>query len=423
MKFCLRNISFLFLLTSSIAIASSSYDIVELNQADSPSKIQARRLSGISIESINEAKFLQKKFGTIVKPTPLYTNKNINQFAQKLIGHEIVIYLKDETVNPTGSFKDRMPIKLYKRVSTYNEKNGLKFIAVSTGNHGRAVAYAANTANDYIAKSNMKNKFSVSSEITMSSNALPHKKKAIAQLGAKIRDQYEGRPIPSYDAAESLVVKEASADPAHTVLLMHADKDAINGYAVIAEEIIQQANATGVSLASLKPGEGMLLVPLGSGGLLSGVEEISAQYPNVYSIGVTAAPADMTYRSLKTNEMIRSAEPYNGELIVDGVMATPETFSLKRIRELAKQVVLVTQEDAVYATALLRKNGINVEPTSGLPLAAVLLGANKDYKNVRYAFVVLTGRNSSHEMDQKISALAKQNNQVFFNYFQHRRQT
>ena len=119
--------------------------------------------------------------------------------------------------------------------------------------------------------------------------------------------------------------------------------------------------------------------------------------------------------------MIRQTKPYQGQLIVDGVMATPELFSLERIKEVSKEVVLIQQEDAVYATALLKKNGIHIEPTSGLPLAALLLGTGKSYDKIHHAFVVLTGKNSSSEMDEKIAKLAAEDETALFNYFKQRR--
>ncbi|KTC99037.1 threonine dehydratase [Legionella geestiana] len=416
--------------------ADSGYEYIRFSQKDVKTELLKRRSSGVNQDAIAIAKNLQRKFGVFTRPTPLYTNQNINAFAKRLLHRNIVVYMKDETVNPTGSFKDRMPIRFYGRIDKYLQevkKNAqrtydLKVIAVSTGNHGRAVANAVNVVKNFIRQQGLEDKIHVEAEITMPANVLPHKKAAILRTGAKIRDHYpesasnhSQKAIAGYDDAENLVVNEAKSDPEHVMLLLHADKYAINGYAVIAEEIKEQARHDGLDFDKMNPGEALMLVPLGSGGILSGTEELSAQFPSVYSIGVTAAPADLTYRSLKTCRFVRSAEPYAGKLIVDGVMATPEQFSLKRIREISHEVTLVQQKDALYASALLKKYGISIEPTSGLPLAALLLGVEEHYKNSHYAFVVLTGRNISPDMESTISKLARQDEQVLFDYFKHRR--
>lgn len=408
------------------------FEYVSFGHAAPQQSIQRRRAAGITAASIRHAQYLQNAFG--IQATPFYTNAHLNQIAGKLLGHPVDIYMKDETVHPTGSFKDRMPIRFYNAVLTTAEqlkKSGttdkhvrLKIVAVSTGNQGRAVAYAANQANAYVKQQGLQNNFNISAEITMSADALPHKKAAIASLGAHIRDHYPDAPsrvIPSYEAAEDLVKKDAKADPQHVLLVPHADVNSITGYGVIANEMIDQSERVQIDLAKSKPGTVLMLVPLGSGGILSGTEEISARFPNVYSMGVTAAPADMTYRSLRSCKMIRTAEPYAGKLIVDGVMATPEAYSLERIREVAKGVALVNQEDAVYATALLKKNGIVVEPTSALPLAALLLGSGDDFKRVRYALIVLTGKNISAEMERKITGLAAMDEGKLLDYFVRRR--
>lgn len=409
---------------------NQDYDYVSFNHRASQQNLQQRRAAGITVDAINHAQYLQKTFGIAEKPTPFFTKPHLNQAAGKLLGHPVTIYLKDETIHPTGSFKDRMPIRFYQRVVSDVEKlkqttnpqtTNLKVVAVSTGNHGRAVADAANRANAYIKHAGLQNNFHITAEITMSADALPHKKAAIANLGASIRDHYQNKAIPGYDAAEDLVLQDTQTDPDHILLLPHADANSINGYAVIANEMIQQAQSQSIDLAKAKPGEVLMLVPLGSGGILSGTEEISARYPNVYSIGVTAAPADITYRSLKQCKMVRTALPYQGKLIVDGVMATPEEYSLDRIREMAAGVALVNQQDAVYATALLRKNGVVIEPTSALPLAALLLGSGKDFTHTRYAFIVLTGKNISPEMEAEIRRLSQMDESRLTSYFAGRR--
>jgi threonine dehydratase len=418
-------------LQNSIDFPALGFSYVEFDQQRFADNVAKRRAANITPANIDTAKFLQREFSAIPQATPFFTLKELNKAVSTVLNKPMVVYLKDETINATGSFKDRMPIRFYSQVfndiqqlkaqKNKNESSNLKLMSVSTGNHGKASALAANLAKTYIAKQGLENNFSVTAQITMSAGALPHKKQAIKDAGGQIRDQYAGKPIPSYEAAEDIVVRETQNNR-HNLLLPHADANAINGYGVIADEMIEQATEKGLHLSRLMPGELVMLVPLGSGGILSGTEEISARYKNIYSIGVTAPPADLTYRSLLTCQMIRTEQPLSEKLVVDGVMATPESFSLERIREVAKGVMRIRQQDALYATALLKLHGVNIEPTSGLVLAGLLLGKNEDFKQAKYAFLVLTGKNIAPDMVDEINKLVAQGQDKLLSYFKQRRE-
>lgn len=383
-------------------------------------RLAHRKAVHVSKEEIDNADALLTEFHAINKETPLLTFGAINHFYKKLSGNSAKVYFKDETVNPTGSFKDRMPILFYQSIKAKKADKATTIIAVSTGNHGKASAHAATVANEYFKNITHTPHAKIDAKIFLDHHALSHKKAAIRAAGGEVVESANGKKINSYAEAESLALKEKRNNK-QAILLNHADSYAVNGYATIATEIDRQAKAFGISIDSYKEGEVALLTPLGSGGLLSGNLQLVVNHPKVHAIGVVAPPADITYRSLKAHKIFRSKIDNGEPLIVDGIMATPERTTMRLIPDFAYGLMRINQTDALYATALLKLNHINVEPTSGLPLAAFLLGDKKHLGQTKVAFMVLTGRNISDEMEQVVDKIASTGEKGIFAYFKSRR--
>ena len=114
----------------------------------------------VNIDQIREA---HKKISPYIKNTPLlhsaYLSENKN------------VYLKLESLQITGSFKLRGATNKLLSLNDEQKKKGV--IAVSTGNHGKGVAYASK-------------QLDIKSTIFMSSMVPDHRRKAIESLGAKV---------------------------------------------------------------------------------------------------------------------------------------------------------------------------------------------------------------------------------------------
>lgn len=371
-----------------------------------------RRAEGITPERIARARSL---FASYISPLPppLLEQEGVNAFAARIMNRRddpIRIHFLDTTVMRqgeyrTGSFKDYAPIELYERV----ERGDIPREAhtVSTGNHALALANA-------VQRVNAVRNLHIQAIATMDKGACEHKKQNVRNKGGIVREYYvaffegEGifircfnvccriltalhllplRPVRSYKQGEDLVARTIAHDPA--VMRLPHDNDSIaSGYAIMALEALEQLKQQGVDGTSCE--EVCALVPLGSGGLMHGWLEIAAQCGGrVY--GVSTPPATSVFQSLRVHEVLRVEVASDPAFKSDGILATTEPGAFRAICHMGEGALLVRDHDAFMATALLAAYGILVEPTSGLPLAALMLHTDL-FAGCRHAVIPLSSR-------------------------------
>ncbi|HUY61961.1 MAG TPA: threonine/serine dehydratase [Candidatus Dormibacteraeota bacterium] len=259
------------------------------------------------------------------------------------------VLLKAECLQRTGSFKARGAFNAVLAGAERGDGRGI--IALSSGNHAQAVALAAATAG-------------LAATVVMPGDASALKRAATRAYGAAVISE-------EVDAANREAMAQAVARE-RGLRLVHPfdDPEVMAGQGTVALELLEQAAASGVGLDAI-------LVPVGGGGLLSGVATaVRALAPGVRIIGVEPARADDAARSLATGRLQRLAVA--PDTIADGV----RTLSLGErpwavIRRLVDAIVTV-DEDAI-ATAcwwLWTRAKLVVEPTGALPLAALLAAAD-----------------------------------------------
>jgi threonine dehydratase len=167
------------------------------------------------------------------------------------------ILLKLESVQLTNSFKIRGAVHAAVRLAESDRPKTI--VTASAGNHGRAIALAAA-------------RFGLTAVIFTPGSAPDTKKAAIRRHGAELRD--EG---PDYDTAEQLARDYASRESA-TFISPYNHPDVIAGAGTVALEILEDA-----------PDTETVLVPLGGGGLASGIGLVmKSAAPHVTVIGVEA---------------------------------------------------------------------------------------------------------------------------------------
>ena len=255
-------------------------------------------------------------------------------------------FLKCESLQPAGAFKIRGAFNMVAQLDPDQRKRGV--ITYSSGNHGQAVAYAAK-------------EFGVRAVIVMPETAPAVKVEGVKRWGGEV--VFAGRTSEDRRIkAEELARKESLA-----VVPPFDHPDIVAGQATVALEIVEQL-----------PDVETVLVPVGGGGLISGVVTgLAAVKSRAKVWGVEPAGAPKLKRSLEAGEIVRlerSASVADG-LITLNVGGIPFA-ELERHRAQILGVALVEDDSIREAVQFLwRTCRLAVEPSGAATTAALLSGA------------------------------------------------
>ena len=267
------------------------------------------------------------------------------------------VWLKFENRQKTGSFKIR---GAYNKVRSLNEdERRAGVVAPSAGNHAQAVAFAARSAG-------------VPATVYMPEAASLAKVGATEGYGATVR--LVG------DSVEESVAAARTAAEAEGKTLVHPFDD---------EDVIAGQGTVGLEILADVPDVDAIVVPLGGGGLLSGVAlAVKSQRPEVRVIGVEAAGCAPYVASLEHGEIHPATQT---ETIADGIAVKhPGEITFGLVREHVDDVVTVTDaEIGMTIVQLLERTKAVVEGAGAVGLAALLAGKVQ----ARRAVAVLSGGN------------------------------
>nr|WP_111323824.1 threonine ammonia-lyase [Thermosporothrix hazakensis] len=270
------------------------------------------------------------------------------------------VYLKAENLQRAGSFKVRGATYKISRLSESERHKGV--VAVSMGNHAQAVALAARS-------------LGVQATIVMPEQAPLVKVMATRGYGAKVI--LHGATFK--DAHEYALEFEARTGA--TLLHSFEDYDLITGQGTLGLEILEQF-----------PDVEAIVVPIGGGGLISGVAlAVKALRPDVRIIGVQAKGADAAKQSLQAGHIVVQS---NVKTIADGIcINAPGELTFAIMRKYVDEVVTVDDEEIMSAILLLlERSKLQVEAAGASGLAALLHPGLLDVAGKKVA-LVLTGGN------------------------------
>ena len=279
-------------------------------------------------------------------------------YANRLSG-EYDIYLKTENLQKTGSFKIRGAYYKISQLSPEEKKRGV--IACSAGNHAQGVALAAT-------------KNGISSLICLPEGAPISKVEATRGYGAELC-LVSGVYDDAY--AKALELKDSRG---YTFIHPFDDVDVIAGQGTIGLEILDQL-----------PDVDTVLVPVGGGGLISGVAfAVKAVNPKVKIYGVQASGAPSMLNSLRDNkiETLPSVST-----IADGIaVKQPGAHTFEYCKKFVNGVVTVTDEEIATAIlALMERQKMIAEGAGATPLAAIMAGKLPELKGKKVCCLVSGG--------------------------------
>jgi len=316
----------------------------------------------VKFQNILEA---HRKIRKIVTRTPTYHSV---VFSQRTSAE---VYLKLECFQPVGVFKIRGAINKMRSLSRSELKKGL--VTSSSGNHGLAVAFAAKI-------------YGAKAVVVVPENAVEEKVKAIESYGAEVVKYGK-----DYDEAYSKAL-EIRKETGKTFVHPFNDPFVIAGQGTIGLELLEDV-----------PDLDTIIVPVGGGGLISGIS-IAAKTlkPNIRMVGVQPEGAPAVYRSWKAGKIV---EMDSVKTVADG-LASRKTLDLTFgiIKKYLDDILLVTDKEIGEAVlALLREAHILAEPSGAASLAALLFKYHPKPKEK--VAVVVSGANISIDY---LTALLKQ---------------
>ena len=270
--------------------------------------------------------------------------------------------LKPESLQLSNSFKSR---GAFNAVIARLERPGgppAQLVTASAGNHGRGLAAAART-------------FQLPLVVFTPADAPTSKLEAIRRDGADLRP--DGR---DYDEAERMAKAFAKQTGAEFIS-PYSDADVIAGAATVALEMFED-----------EPDLDTLIVPIGGGGLISGVASVAkAINPRAEVIGVELEVAHAFQQSVAAGRLV---EIDAGASLADGLGGNPDpdTITFAFIQQLVDRIVTVSEADLAAAIVGLAEAEHLIAEGAGAAAPAALVGNRIDVAG-RHVGVIVSGGN------------------------------
>jgi len=287
----------------------------------------------MQIPTYDDVLVAHQRIQPYVHRTPILTSR----FMDELTGARL--FFKCENFQKAGAFKARGASNAVFGLDDEKARSGVA--THSSGNHGQALAYAANRRG-------------IPATIVMPRTAPEAKKAAVRSYGGKI---VECEPSTSArETALAEIIGRSGAEVVHP----YNDPRVIAGQATCSKEMIEEVGELD-----------MIVPPIGGGGMTSGCcLTIAATSPKTKIYAAEPKQADDAYRSLKARHIIADDAP---QTIADGLKVPLKELTWRFVSTRVTDILLASEDEIVEAMRLIwQRMKIVVEPSSAVPLAAVI---------------------------------------------------
>ncbi len=313
--------------------------------------------------TLQDVKDARETIGNLAKRTPLQHS----QFLSDFCGGDVHLKLENQQI--TNSFKIRGALNKMLHLSAEEMQKGV--ITASSGNHAQAVAICADRLN-------------VSAKIIVPRNTSKAKIDRIKEHNVELILYGD-----IYDEAERKA-KELSKKTGWTFISSYNDKQIIAGHGTIGLEILEDL-----------PGVDTIIVPVGGGGLISGIGlAVKNIKPSVRLVAVQSEASPAMYESLEAGKIV---DVEMRESIADGLFGGIEegsiTFGL--IQKYVDDAILVREETIRKAIYLLWEKEKQVTEGAGAVAISPIL-ENKNLFAGKTVVAVISGGNIEDRLFHKI---------------------
>jgi threonine dehydratase len=282
------------------------------------------------------------------------------------------LYLKPENLQPIGAFKLRGAYN--KIASLTDEERARGVITYSSGNHAQGVTYAARA-------------LATKAVIVMPRNAPAIKREATAALGAEI--VFVG---PS-GVERQVKAEELAAEHGYIIIPPYDDEKIIAGQGTAGLEILEDL-----------PEVDLVLVPIGGGGLISGISTaIKSVKPDAKVIGVEPELAADAQASFRAGHIVKFPAEQVLSTSADGLRSQyVGTITFEHIRRYVDDVVTVSEDDILNAVKILAENPKTAAEPSGAVATAAWLFHRDSLPKSNFTVAVISGGNIDPELLKKV---------------------
>jgi threonine dehydratase len=313
------------------------------------------KTSSVQPPTIDDIRAAEQRIRGAVVRTPMLLSRTLSE----IIGAEV--WLKFENLQFTAAYKERGALNKLLQLS--EEERGRGVIAASAGNHAQAVAYHAK-------------RLGIPAVIVMPEPTPSVKVNQTEGHGAEVvlhGDMFDD----AYAKARELALEKG-------YVFVHPFDD---------PQIIAGAGTVGLELLEDAPGLDTIVVPIGGGGLMSGVSIAArALKPDIELIGVEAE----LYPSMKC--AIEGCHlPLGGDTLAEGIaVKQPGELTSRILKELANDVVLVSERDLERAVSMLVGIEKTVVEGAGAAGLAAMLADPQRYHGKKVATILCGGNIDTH---------------------------